>query len=273
MRSLLQSWIWVKDVDKKKIILIVDDIDRCKPDNILELLDTLRVVLDDPEISKRLKVIIAIDHLIVKDIMRKRFNDFFKDPEILNVEQYIRNYFDKLFLFSLHLAPLQKDEREQIIDSVYETSTLNIKRSENRSVPPNTATRMVIQPISNDAGSAGPIEFKSEINNQKTISQLQPMSEDELKLFKEIVSVLECTPRRIRILYYRYVFIKCLIDELEESDFNIEKSREIIEKIASYEKKNGKTQADKSEEDNNYKSTDKPMDAEKLRILNWVLFD
>lgn len=267
LRYLLQSWIWEKRRSKsgqkkqkrqKKIILIVDDVDRCNPDNIIELLDTLRVVLDDPEISKRLKVIIAIDHLIVSDIMKNRFNDFFKGSSVLKEDRYIRDYFDKLFLFSLHLAPLEKIEREQIINSIYETSGLNLNRPGNSRIPPNPLPSGSNSEKRKVNRTANPLVFTPEVKNNKIISEFQPMSDDELRLFKESISELDCTPRRIRILYYRYVFIKCLIDTLEKDDFTIDKSMEVIEKIASYEKKERKE---------DIKDTDYPS------ILNWVLFD
>jgi hypothetical protein len=262
LRTLLQSWIWKKDINNKKIILIIDDIDRCNPDNVLDLLDSLRVVLDDDQISKRLKIIIAVDHLIVKDMMKKRFSEYFKnainkDKEEKKEKQYIRDYFDKLFLFSLHLAPLSLPEVDQIIDSIFETSLTGVE-DENKHENTDDLNTPAKTELKNDVNNLDDSNLKDQTQKEiiPEVSILKPMTNDELASFKVLIGYHGCTPRRMRILYYRYIFSKCLIDSLN-GGFDADKSREILELMAKYEK-DGKIG---------------PINDNKPEILEWILFD
>ena len=276
LRTLLQSWIGKRAIinNNKKIILIVDDIDRCNPDNVLDLLDSLRVVLDDNEISKRLKIIIAVDHLIVKDMMKNRFKEYFhnSDNNEEKEKRYIRDYFDKLFLFSLHLAPLSLPEIDQIIDSIFETSLAGVNEKDGSSSPivqeenkPEFAedlntplkTKQVNDVEDSNSNNNTPVgQDQSQEKNKTAVSNIKPMTNDELLSFKTLIAYHGCTPRRMRILYYRYIFMKCLLDSLE-GGFDTNRSQGILESIAKYEK-------DGVIENSN---------VNKQELLDWILFD
>jgi len=51
--------VWVPNEKEKKVILFVDDLDRCNEAGLIELIDSLRIMLDAEEIRKRLQVIFS----------------------------------------------------------------------------------------------------------------------------------------------------------------------------------------------------------------------
>lgn len=57
--SLLK--LMVTDPDKKRILLYVDDIDRCSAIKMIDVIDSLRVILENEEIRKRLVVLCSLD--------------------------------------------------------------------------------------------------------------------------------------------------------------------------------------------------------------------
>ena len=64
--KLLKVWIPTSKIGKKKILLIVEDIDRCSEDKILQNIDALRIMLDDEKLKDKLLVITAIDERILQ---------------------------------------------------------------------------------------------------------------------------------------------------------------------------------------------------------------
>src|SRR6185369_1752165 len=58
LRDLLKTW--EKFAANEPIILFVDDIDRCPENKIIQIVDALRVMLDDSEISKKVIVVTAL---------------------------------------------------------------------------------------------------------------------------------------------------------------------------------------------------------------------
>ena len=61
LASLLKSWIYKNKTQYKKVILYVDDIDRCSETKMIAILDSLRTVLENEDIRKRLIVICSVE--------------------------------------------------------------------------------------------------------------------------------------------------------------------------------------------------------------------
>ena len=81
LESLIKSIVWRPK--KKQIILYVDDIDRCATAKMLNVVNSLRLILENAEIQKRMIVICSIDaNKLIKAYCSSNFvgNDY-------NVEQ------------------------------------------------------------------------------------------------------------------------------------------------------------------------------------------
>lgn len=228
LQLLLKSWISDNKVKSNKIVLAVDDIDRCKPENILDFLDSLRVILENDIISSRLKVIIAIDHHIIKSQLETNFNNNYSNTIFLKKEKYIRDYFDKIFLFSIHLAPLLKEERLKIIDSI--TLSKDSKKvfiSDSKIIEKEVKTFYEKSKSKSHQGSD-----KHNIINSEDVQ----ISDYELKIFKAYIAEIDCSPRRLRILYYRYLYIKMLLEINDKNFFENTHFNKVLKLIADYEK-------------------------------------
>ena len=59
--SLINFIVRKKDLKEKQIILYVDDIDRCESSKMLEIVNSLRLILEHRNIQKRLIVICSVD--------------------------------------------------------------------------------------------------------------------------------------------------------------------------------------------------------------------
>ncbi len=54
---LFKTWIPPNKIFDTKILLFVDDIDRCDENRVIQVVDSLKVMLEDLEISKRLIIL------------------------------------------------------------------------------------------------------------------------------------------------------------------------------------------------------------------------
>ena len=67
---------WIKDSRDKKILLFVDDIDRCHEERIIQIIDSLRVMLDEDEIYQRVIIISALDERVLKRAIEWKYSYF-----------------------------------------------------------------------------------------------------------------------------------------------------------------------------------------------------
>lgn len=128
LRSLLKCWIKEKNGEpEKQILLFVDDIDRCSEERIVQIIDALRVMLEDEEISKRVVVVAAIDERVLRRAIKWKYKELLDADRDLNADENGKNdkwlrttlhitseYMDKLFLAGIKLGTLTANEREEI---------------------------------------------------------------------------------------------------------------------------------------------------------------
>jgi len=108
----------------KKVLLVVDDLDRCQPDEMLAVVESLRVLLDDKKVSERLKIAMLIDSRILGHAIARKYkhladleNSTFKTKSAIRAicpKQLIEEQIEKLFLLSFQIPPLSEDEVESI---------------------------------------------------------------------------------------------------------------------------------------------------------------
>ncbi len=235
LKTLLKVWINEKktanskDIEvSKRIVLFVDDIDRCKENRIIEIVDALRVMLEDDSISKRIVVVMAVDERILKRAIKTKYSRI-KSSHLLEI--LTTEYFDKLFIAGLKLPILNQFERIEILNSVigkrientgndfetqlfkdfdlveYVTGENNKVKNETPSNDPPLPKRPEIEnDLSEEQSDQKPID------QNQTIDELHEISNIEKGLIDQAISALStATPRQIRILYFRYILCKNII--------------------------------------------------------------
>ncbi|MBL0745491.1 P-loop NTPase fold protein [Chryseolinea lacunae] len=209
---LLRTWIPDKHVGLRRIVLFVDDVDRCGEDRIIQIIDSLKIMMDDRNISSRVIVIAAIDEAVLKRaINAKYFKMIDKDlnlgPEakIAELERLCREYMDKLFINGFKLGVLSSEDKLEVLKNLTEDQTFF--REENISI-----SNVV------DVVSENKEREKRRIPNLESYTSLLPdknfeIMDYELSFLREAVEKYKkATPRSIRIFYYRYLLAKAFKD-------------------------------------------------------------
>lgn len=89
----------------KRVVVLVDDLDRCLPDTVVETLETMRLFLSVPKMS----FVIAADEDRVADALRSRYP---KEPTADLEEEPARLYLHKIVQTTLRLPALSRFDTE-----------------------------------------------------------------------------------------------------------------------------------------------------------------
>jgi hypothetical protein len=226
---LLKTWIAEKS--KERLILFVDDIDRCSEKKIIEIVDSLRVMLEHTEIVKRVIVLVAIDEEKLDMAIRYKYREFYPptsdNSKILDV--LTREYMDKLFISGIKLQALNSDNVNEFISTLVEQDwkdiTQNRLSSEEKTPNEQVHSGRTNLTIGNEKKEEALIEnVESSLTttvNTKNETYLEELDASDVKdMFREEFMELkeELTPRQIRILYYRFQLAKNLYIKLLDAE-------------------------------------------------------
>lgn len=228
----------------KKILLIVEDIDRCTEDKIIQNIDALRVMLEEEEIAKRLLVITAIDERILKNAIRIKYQSILKNSRVdkkknveehaqaassMNIEALVSEYLDKVFIMAVKLGNLTNSQKDEYVLQLLRP---HMEKYEWEAILKNPRFRTGLPPIHivvTDEYSSQKSEIANERNRENILkSTINPpiitgeggnanvnferLTGEEAQLFRNLVETwADSTPRRIGILYYRYLLTKNLL--------------------------------------------------------------
>ena len=192
LQILLQSM--VRKVNKSRVILYIDDIDRCNSHKLISIIESLRTILENPEIQERLVVICSVD----ESKLMKAYEMEFKENGYTNeeIEQYKREQLDKLFIFGVKLPTLDSTQLNTYLSSLIKDSSKANTDFANHKVKsegiPFSTYRKKESLVATAAN--GVIELNDE--NIKEIFQDFLMNHGSKNF----------TPRKIRIMYYQLLF-------------------------------------------------------------------
>lgn len=241
--------IWFPENSSKaqKIILIVEDIDRCTEEKIIQNIDALRVMLDDEEISKRLIILTAIDERILKSAIHSKYSSLYNDNLIIKNERFnpnrniklnelISEYLDKVFISAIKLGDLNISQKEEFLNELLRThddlNEAEIKFQNNEEIKSysvitdfeNRSNKNVQYDIAIKDGDIvfkeGDIALQDQSGNIVSgleieigfLNKWEKLTLTEIKFLKEIIfNWNSATPRRINIFYYRYLLCKNLL--------------------------------------------------------------
>lgn len=106
----------LKETKIKTLVVIIDDLDRCNPDTIIETLEAIKLFLFVPHTA----FILGADERLVKYAVRRRF------PELPGEHTEVgRDYLEKLIQFDIRIPSLGRSELETYINLLFFEKTNN----------------------------------------------------------------------------------------------------------------------------------------------------
>jgi len=205
---LLKHWFGSKDT--RRILLFVDDLDRCNEDKIIRIIDALRVMLDDNYLVRKLLIIVAVDEFLLDRAIQLKYDNF-KDIQ----KNLVKEYMDKLFIGGIKFPALYEDEQAVILETYAldgEILEQLIESVENDNVPNDSAFS------STDDNFTYP---EPDMISSKIVESEFFLLRSELELLQRYSKEISdnVTPRGLRIYIYRYLLSKNLASAYMSSNF------------------------------------------------------
>jgi len=234
---LLKTWIPIAN-DDEKIILFVDDIDRCNIEQVIDIVDGLRVILDNPEVHNRLIIITAIDETILKQALEHKYAGI-KEKDDNKINEMYREYLEKIFIIGLKLNALNDKEIEEILTTILPKNLLldNQNIDKNNDVTLDEKNDLVMTKSDNDIDLStekiDSIDVTQTIVDGNVPDNLAEINiHEKIYLLDAIKQLENSTPRKIKIFYYKYLIMKKLFDvRIREENLISEWNEDRDEKI------------------------------------------
>jgi len=140
-----------------RVLLIIDDLDRCSPAETIEIAEALKLLLEDPDIQKRLQVLMLVDENVLEHATAVKFSSLLADREKQKAARYsldradvVHEHFEKLFVCHLRLPPLND---EDVNDLAHRYSRMDIASISpiKPARPPSSPTGTIRAPIKADS--------------------------------------------------------------------------------------------------------------------------
>ncbi|WP_290382950.1 P-loop NTPase fold protein [Duncaniella muris] len=182
IESDIEDLLKILSRGKKRVLLCVDDIDRCSNEKMVNIVDSLRTVLENDKIRERLIVICSID---IKKLMH--------GYELLYADDNsgIREQIDKVFIFCMGLAGLGQSQLKEYLQKM-----MSIKNQE--------ISEPIGETFFNINRQTGAL-YATDPNVEPT-----PLSDNEIyNIISKYIDRTESTyitPRKLRIMYYQLLF-------------------------------------------------------------------
>ncbi|PME57466.1 hypothetical protein BCV33_12005 [Vibrio lentus] len=200
---------WIPKSKDGKILLFVDDIDRCETSKIVKLIDGLRIILDNPEIHERLIVITAIDEGILKESVEDKYPNL----TVKSKEDLFQEYLEKIFIIGIKLNSLEHDEVKEYLSKlipkrIKNDPTINDNEffRDRTTINPLQKNETVSNSLKTSAVFVDNDLDKSIIENVEDNYELS--EKEEAALINSITRLENPTPRKIKIFYYKYLILK-----------------------------------------------------------------
>ncbi|NVK63789.1 MAG: hypothetical protein HWE22_04345 [Flavobacteriales bacterium] len=202
--------LWLKNheanKERKRLLLFVDDLDRCQEEKIISVLDALRVMLDNPELVECIIVLVAVDEQLLNRAIHFKYRNF-----KLNDQPYAKNlveeYMDKLFIAGIKLPKLNPVEQGVILRNY----AINNEILERVTSKETDETTTVVEPISAAEETTEELIFPEANPREYIESQSEYfLLEKEMEWLNTYADKLSpsVTPRQLRIYMYRYLLAK-----------------------------------------------------------------
>ena len=100
----------LRETKISRLVVLIDDLDRCSPDTVIEILEAIKLFLFVPKTA----FIIGADERLVRYAVRRRF------PELPGERAEVgRDYLEKLVQYPIRVPPLGRSEMESYISLLF----------------------------------------------------------------------------------------------------------------------------------------------------------
>ncbi len=126
MKEIIKNVLDCKVFEDRKIVVFIDDLDRCRSDKVMEVIESIKLVLD----SKNCIFFLGCDKDYLENALSIRYKEFIGFLEKLegintdannykrNIKDFSREYLEKIIQVPFGIPPLNKDSIDAFIKCI-----------------------------------------------------------------------------------------------------------------------------------------------------------
>lgn len=205
----------------RKVVLLVEDIDRCEDEAMLSIIEALKLIMENPEVAKRMIVVTSVDQdrLIQAYQAKCSYNDD------INKKRFAIEQLNKIFLMGINLPSITDDDMEGYIAALGNRMLTDCKissyddllREFNFDVTedfgiPDVSLLMPDSPSERGHSDAEDIRIEQIVKNNDFDASIRLLAGILMYEYR-YKSVRVWTPRQIRIIFYRLILANNLMHD------------------------------------------------------------
>jgi hypothetical protein len=220
----------------ERVLLIVDDLDRCKPDQLLSVVESIKVLVETPEISRRIQVAMLVEEDVLEQAILKKYQGMRETKDQVTEmpigfgwsnDRISRENMEKLFTAHLRLPPLTDEELKEVLSKLV---------GQGGSAGPKAVTTVPQSPVVTQGAPLAPVNpsgsnlGQSEIPSPTTSPEASPATTlvKDLVFTENDVAALNAAlpelvqackdfylgPRSVRAFAFRFQLARLLLRQL-----------------------------------------------------------
>ena len=211
--GVVAVWLALPPRDCDRVLLVVDDLDRCRLDHLCEVIESLKLMTEAPELGGRIQVAALVEEEAIEWAIGRRF----KERSSSNTgnathmaSRLVQEHLQKLFLGHLRLPDLSESDFEELF-------TKYLVAGESPLAPARANPMPARRPATGPAASASPAPGSSFIETAIDVAGSQVLFEpDERAALLRCIPKLRrlhphCGPRQLRSFLFRYQLGRLLL--------------------------------------------------------------
>ncbi len=231
-----------------RILLVVDDLDRCESKQMLEIIESIMLLLDDVEVQNRLQVVMLVEEEAVEYAISLKYQHYWRNlknhSRLEKKRALIDENMQKLFLAYLRLGQLNTSEIQEVAESylqvsrgfAYEVnfgvaspSEIPSRVESSQSEPENSSSNLDSNPNEDSSTPSSTLDDAKSENLQFKFGECEKHAIIEALRSEIVRNQSRWGPRAIRCFIHKYQLARELLVEIHSS--NEVSPRELVEKL------------------------------------------
>lgn len=210
-RAMQEAFSEFTENGARRIVVFVDDLDRCLPDGALEVLESMKLFFD----LRGFVFVVGVDRRVVEMSVDKRYREMQPPPEeglpraeAVTGAQYLR----KIFQVPYGLAPVSAAQIDDFLQSVHDNSALPTPQWQEIDADCRPHLRYLV-----DDTGVNPREIKRFLNSYTLLRKIRPGLNPHVVLALQTIAFRpDWAEVQLALLAFRDVFMDALKREVDE---------------------------------------------------------
>lgn len=120
--ALALRWLRFGGDQPSRVLLVVDDLDRCHPDHLISVVESIKLLVEDPAISNRVQVLMLVEEEVLRHAILEKYGRLIQGCKeglagSYDAPRLVRETCEKLFTAQLRLPQLSTQEVRDLVET------------------------------------------------------------------------------------------------------------------------------------------------------------